>query len=49
MNPRRTAPQPDPNAHADKTKLETSPAGRLCPKNMIRFPVTRALNKMMMG
>lgn len=29
MNPRKTAPQPEPRAQAVKTKLETSPAGRL--------------------
>lgn len=49
MKPRSTTPHPDPSAQADSTKLDTSPAGFRCPKNIMRLPVTSALNRIIIG
>ena len=49
IKPRKTMPQPLPKAHAERTYEATCPAGRWCPKKMIRFAVTRALNRTIMG
>ena len=49
IKPRRTTPHPLPKAHAERTYEATCPAGRWWPRKMIRFAVTRALNRTMMG